>query len=222
MATNTKITLLALLPLLLAACSPLAPRPDPSQYFLLTPLPDTNATAPIANRQLAIGLGPIDFPDYLRRTEVVTRSAPNQVVISDRSRWAEPLDRNFERILSYNLATLLNTNRIEEYPWNHKTQIDYQVVINVQRFEMDANGQSQLVARWIVKDGRGNDLYASQTTASAAASSSATGPSAALSTDLGKLSSDIAARIVSLNTDRRDATFSKTAPVYIQPVTEVH
>jgi uncharacterized lipoprotein YmbA len=213
MLRKTKIALISTLAIAGASCSPLAPRPDPSQYFLLTPMPASAVATMKSNRQLAIGLGPIDFPDYLRRAEVVTRSAPNQIVISDRERWAEPFDRNFERTLSYNLASLLNTQRIEEYPWTRRSPIDYQIAINVQRFETDANGQSQLIARWIIKDGHsGGDLYASETIASTTVATGDTGASAALSADLGKLSSDIASRITALNQERRGGSVSETSP----------
>ena len=67
-------------------------------------------------------MGPVDFPDYFRRLPVVTRVAPNRIELSDEKRWAEPLDKNFIRVLSENLATLLNTYRIEKYPWAMKTQ----------------------------------------------------------------------------------------------------
>ena len=216
---NIKTKLVALGTCVVAAgCSPLAPRPDPSKFFILTPLSDraSPAAAPAsttASAQLAIGVGPIDFPDYLRRAEVVTRVAPNQIDLSHEKRWGEPLDRNFARVLSANLAQLLNTQRIEKYPWPRKTQVDYQIAIDVQRFETTADGQSQLVARWIIKDGQnGNYLCASETTASAPAGSGDTGPSAALSSDLAKLSREIASRLIELSQHRARTTSAIGSP----------
>src|SRR5208282_1124215 len=100
----------------LAGCSPLAPRPNYAKYFVLTPINDIANPAPVGSK-LAIGVGPIDFPGYLQRTQVVTRTAPNQIDLSPVDRWGEPLDKNFKRVLDENLAQLLNTYRIEEYPW---------------------------------------------------------------------------------------------------------
>jgi len=98
-----------------AGCSPLAPRPNYSKFFILTPLADDASPAATAAsttaRQLAVGIGPIDFPDYLRRAQVVTRSAPNEIELSAVDRWGEPLDKNFDRVLSENLAKLLKTYR---------------------------------------------------------------------------------------------------------------
>src|SRR5271167_596118 len=79
-------------------------------------------------QQLSIGVGPIDFPDYLRRQEVVTRTAPNRIDVSQANRWAGPIDKNFTRVLSENLAALLSTQRVENYPWSRSTLVDYQVV----------------------------------------------------------------------------------------------
>jgi uncharacterized protein len=183
-------------------CSPLAPRPDPSKYFLLAPVSDAAPASQIRSAlgaRLTIGVGPIDFPDYLRRADVVTRTGPTQIDISNQNVWGEPLDKNFERVLRENLARLLNTQRIEKYPWSRKTEVDYQIEIDVQRFETSADGQSQLVARWVIKDGRsGKDLYASETRAVTGVGAGDAVASAALSSDLATLSHDIASQVASL------------------------
>jgi uncharacterized lipoprotein YmbA len=184
--------------LALAGCSPLAPRPNYAKYFVLTPVTDT-ANAVSANSKLSIGLGPIDFPGYLQRTQVVTRSAATQIDLSPIDRWGEPLDKNFKRVLAENLTRLLGTYRIEEYPWSHEAKVDYQVTIQVENFETTSDHQSLLRARWIIKSGTdGRDLYASETTASTPVEAGDTGMSAALSSDLGTLSRAIAVQISAL------------------------
>src|SRR6202158_1147087 len=134
-----------------AGCSVLSPQPDRSKFFILTPVSDSArmaakpaSTSP--DSQLTIGIGPVDFPDYLRRLPVVKRVAPNRIDLSDEERWAEPLDKNFVQVLSQNLATLLDTERIEKYPWALRVKVDYQVEVDVQRFETTSEGQTQLVA----------------------------------------------------------------------------
>ena len=172
MAMRFRTALIAVGALVAAAgCSPLAPQPDRSKFFILTPLSDSATVAPASAsaQQLTIGVGPIDFPDYLRRLEVVTRASPNQLDLAAEKRWGEPLDKNFARVLSENLAVLLDDRKIEKYPWSRKTEVDYQVTVDVQRFETGADGQSQMDARWIIKDGiSGKDLYASETSSTSA------------------------------------------------------
>jgi uncharacterized protein len=191
---------------LIGGCSPLAPRPsDPSKFYILTPLPiepGSTSSAASANggRRLTVGVGPIEFPEYLTRTELVTRTTPNRIDVSDQSQWAEPLDQNFVRVLSENLSALLHTQRIEQYPWPRKIPVDYQVAIKVRHFETTAASQAQLIAGWIIKDGRsGEDLYDSETVASAPVGPQDGGAPAALSIDLGQLSTEIATQVSALN-----------------------
>ncbi len=194
-----------------AGCSPLAPRPDNTRYFILAPLAkaDEQSAASNSRQPLTIGVGPIDFPDYLRRTQVVTRTDDNQIKLSPESRWAEPLDKNFERTLSENLSALLQTQRIDKYPWSNRNQVNYQLTVYVVRFETDSSGQAQLVARWIIKDGAsGKDLYASETAASKPVVNDAGGTSAALSDDLKDLSAAIASEIKELD-GRRETGSAK-------------
>jgi uncharacterized lipoprotein YmbA len=185
-----------------AGCSPLAPRPDYSRFFVLTPIADTSS-APGSAGAPTIGIGPIDFPDYLKRLEVVSRRAPNRLDISPVDRWGEPLDKNFQRVLAENLAQLVHTDKLEMYPWPRRTPVDYQIEMVVQNFETMPSGQSQLSARWTIKNGAtGHELYAGRTVASATPPAGETGVAAALSDDLATLSREIATQIDDLNQNR--------------------
>ena len=95
--TARTLTLLALL--VLPSCTILAPQPDASRFYLLTPSAATGAP-PAGSRGLVIGLGPTKLPDYLLRSEIATRVSPNRVAYADDHRWAEPLERNFNRVLA--------------------------------------------------------------------------------------------------------------------------
>jgi uncharacterized lipoprotein YmbA len=183
-----------------AGCSLLPPQPDRSRFYILTPVPEGNSVATAPDPRLTLGVGPVEFPDYLRRLPVVTRVGPNRIELSDEKRWAEPLDKNSVRVLSENLGTLLGTQRIEKYPWPLTTKIDYQIEVDVQRFETTSDGQAQLVASWIIRDGRSESIvYASKTTAAAPAGADATSASSALSSDLATLSEAIAENVIELD-----------------------
>ncbi|MGH7913986.1 MAG: PqiC family protein, partial [Candidatus Binataceae bacterium] len=58
------------------------------------------------------------------------------------------------------LTQLLGTHSIIFYPWYGTTHVDYQVRIDVYRFETDPSDNAQLVAHWQVLDGSGKLLYA--------------------------------------------------------------
>jgi len=184
-----------------AACSPLAPQPDRTQYFVLAPAGgEAIAVSSPSTAQLSLGVGPIKFPDYLKRPGVVTRASSDRLMVSDEKRWGEPLDQNFESTLCQNLSRLLGTQRIITYPWYADTHIDYQVEVWVTHFEASENGQSEMTAVWTIRDGRnGNVLATSETTANAPVQGDDLAGSAALSQDLGQMSRQIADRIAQLN-----------------------
>jgi len=137
-----------------AGCSFFEAKPDPSRFFVLASLartgqrvPDTAGTNP-----LFLGIGPIKFPGYFDRQQLVTRVSQNRFAVAENDRWAEPLEENFSRVLSQNLSILLQTDRIVPYPWLRSQQPTYQVQVEVLRFEPNAEQVVELWARWLILD----------------------------------------------------------------------
>lgn len=142
---------LALLAATLALNACTSPEP---RFYVLSPLAPTNSAA---TSEIAVGVGPVQFPDYLDRPQIVTRRDRNELEISDFERWAEPLQRNSTQVISENLASLLPSKRIVVYPWKRSTGIDYQITIDVARFDRRVDGESVLEARWAILDGEGRN-----------------------------------------------------------------
>ncbi len=190
----------------LSACSVMSPQPDNTKFFVLTSTANasagsaTPAAAASATSTLVIGVGPIKFPQYLRRPEIVTRTSPSEVELSNTDRWAEPLDNAFARVLSENLSQLLGTQQVVTFPWYNSSQIDYAVQVNVMRFESDLKSTPELKAQWSIRDAHsGKVLAARESDITGAADPS---PSAGLSQALGGLSQEIASEIIRLNRQR--------------------
>jgi uncharacterized lipoprotein YmbA len=128
-----------------------SPQPDKSKFFVLAPDVSNSAAVTLSSagtpNQLIIGLGPIKLPEYLDRSEVVTRVAPNRLELSPIDRWAEPLSTDFRQVMAQDLAGRLGTQMITFYPWYRTTHIDYQVQIDVYRFERDSRTLADLRRR---------------------------------------------------------------------------
>jgi uncharacterized lipoprotein YmbA len=141
----------------------LTPAVDPTQFYVLAPMDASLRGVPITyngsggQRALEIGLGPVKFPAYLARPEIVSRSSPTQVDISEISRWAEPLEKNFVSVLSQNLATLLGAH-VATFPWFRPINLDYQVALDITRFDTDSKGTARVIGRWEIKDPNTGDL----------------------------------------------------------------
>jgi len=163
-------------------------------YYTLTPV-EAPAPAP-AQADLVLGVGPVTLPAYLDRPQLVTRAGQDALNLAEFDRWAEPLKEGVPRVLGDNLAALLGTNRVAAFPWGRSHPVQYQIAVDVTRFEGVAGGDVVLGARWRVLGSDGAELLVKQTTiteATGAAGSDAL--VAAMNRALGALSRDLAAAL---------------------------
>jgi hypothetical protein len=132
----------------------------PPNYYVLHSLqseaPGVKTVAPESD--LSIGVGPITIPEYLDRPQIVTRSTPDNLQLSEFDKWAESLAKNLTRVLAENLAVLLSTDRVELFPWVSSAQVQYQVTVDVMQFERMPDGKVTLAARWNVLGEHGDML----------------------------------------------------------------
>jgi uncharacterized lipoprotein YmbA len=125
----------------------------PSRFYILNTLPASETIpAAAAERGPVIGVGPITFPKYLDRPQIVTRASRNQLTLGEFDRWAEPLQENFSRVLVENLALLIPTEHILLNPWPGSATPDYQVSMEVLHFDGWLGGESSFIARWSILD----------------------------------------------------------------------
>jgi len=190
----------------LAACtSLLAPVPDRTSYYILTPVA-AGPTPPALGTGLTIGLGEIHLPDYLDRREMVTRVDANRLNIAANDLWAEPLNAAVRSVLNENLAQLLGRVRMVNYPWYSSTHVDYAVAINASNFQCDTRGQCLLDAQWNISNQAGQMVRQGHSALTVAADSdAASAQAAALSQALGQMSRQIADALVQASQARAAA-----------------
>lgn len=142
--------MLAIFLLLLAGCG----TTQPSRFYLLTPVQSETASTELVTVRL--GIGPIEFPEYLQRSQIVSRQGDgNELFIDDGNRWGESLAANFARVLAENISSRLGTEQLVSFPWPRGTSLDYQIPIEIQRFEADENQQVRLDVRWNILNADG-------------------------------------------------------------------
>jgi hypothetical protein len=120
-------------------------RTPPTTFYLLTPQTQAHTSKEVDGP--LVGVGPVEFPHYLDRTQIVTRTASNRIELADLDHWAEPLASNFADVLAEDLSSQIPTERIVVYPWGG-APVAYQVVVEVSRFDAGADGKVRLKARW--------------------------------------------------------------------------
>jgi len=99
-----------------------------------------------------VGLGPVSFPVFLDRPQIVAREGGNRLTIDEFHRWGGTLQDDFLRVWSENLALLLGTSRILVFPSDIRYPLDFRVAAEVLAFEGTQGGDALLKVRWFVLD----------------------------------------------------------------------
>ena len=133
---------------LLVACS----STPATQFYKLNSLPSGQQENPAAlpGDDIAIGVGPVELPEFLDRPQIVTRKSQNQLEISEFHRWAASLPRDFSRVVAKNISALLPTDRVAVYPWGDTFSPTYQIKLNVEQFDGQLGEQVFLRVIWSV------------------------------------------------------------------------
>ena len=141
--------------LVLGGCAHTAP----TNFYVLTPLPslEIGTRAMAATEGPEIGLGPLTLPPYLDRPQIVTRSGQAKLNLGEFDHWAAPLHDSMLDVLAENLSILIPTDRVLTYPWPRLTSIDYQISIDMFRFDGALGGEVVLLARWRILDKDGKE-----------------------------------------------------------------
>src|SRR5215471_21468365 len=188
----------------------------PTRLYVLTATTDKPAST--SPEGVAIGVGPITLPKYLDRPQIVTRVAANSLDQANLDQWGGDLNDNITRVMATNLSNLLATDRVSIYPWKDGAPIDYQVTLDVSRFEQDKDGSVVLNVFWSIVNGKDNTVLlmrrgsytqpgippssSSGTSTTSSTTSDNQRPfdaqAGAMSRDLAALSKDVAAAITQL------------------------
>ncbi|MEJ2233611.1 MAG: PqiC family protein [Syntrophobacterales bacterium] len=151
---NNGLAFLLLL-FLLAACS----STPPTKFYKLNSLPTVQQENPAAHlgEDISIGVGPVEFPEFLNRPQIVTRKSQNQVEIAEFHRWAGSFPRDFSRVLAMNISILLPTDRVAVYPWGEQFSPTYRIKLDVEQFDGRLGERVVLDVTWMVADQEGTN-----------------------------------------------------------------
>ena len=142
--------LLVLTAVAVGACR--LPRESPSpRYWMLTPI---EGTQPVSQAERSVGVGPVELPEYLDRHGVVRRTSANELDVAEFELWGQSLRENFTQVLGQNLEILVPGVVAVSFPWKGPQQdLDYRVVLKVDRFDAGPDDQVVLNAGWALHRG---------------------------------------------------------------------
>ena len=130
----------------------------PAVYYTLSPMeaaPSTVASGAATN--LAVGIGPVKFPDELDRASIVTRSGSNRLEVNEFSRWGGSLEKNVIRVMEENLALLLKTDQVMARPWERYFQPDVRLALDIRQFDGRLGEYASLNITWMIVGPEGNE-----------------------------------------------------------------
>jgi len=145
----------------LAGCG--KPSPPVTYYNLVPKEPALSTSAPTPSASLAVGVGPVSFPESLDRSQIAVRIDEQRLKFDEFHRWSGSLAEDFTKVFLEDLAARLpETARLAIYPWGQFFQPTHRVKIDVRRFDGTPGGEAVLEARWTVSDGEGKILVGSR------------------------------------------------------------
>jgi uncharacterized lipoprotein YmbA len=130
----------------------------PSSFYTLTPMRALADSGGPPDAALGVGLGPVNFPQFLDRPQIVTRDAGNRLAIDEFHRWGGTIQDDFLRVWIENMSALLGTTSVFAFPNEVRYPLDFRVTADVLAFEGTYDGYAVLRARWIVLDHRADQV----------------------------------------------------------------
>lgn len=121
-----------------------------TRFYLLESEPTAMASSEQGGgfADTSLGIGPVTIPSYLDRPQLVTRLGANELRIDEFRQWAEPLRVNILRVIEENVAMLTGAKHIHAVPKRRSAVVDYQISLDVLRFDADTAGIVTLKSVW--------------------------------------------------------------------------
>jgi len=136
--------------ILASACSSAGPSPE--LYVLVDAArPEPEPVSQLDDR--IVEVKPVRVPDYLDTTDIVTRGPGGRIVASQSARWGERLSVGVTRAVATSLAARLPQLVVTTSPSLEDPR--WQVLIDLDTFEVQPGGPSVLTGRWSIREGRG-------------------------------------------------------------------
>lgn len=116
---------------------------------------ETNRTEKAAGENSTItqliGIGPIEIPEYLSRSQIIDNQTNNTLAIADNAYWAEPLDKSIARVISRNLIQMNSTRSFVDFPWRSDSKPRYSLRVHID--ELSRSGKTASIkATWELVD----------------------------------------------------------------------
>jgi uncharacterized protein len=125
----------------------------PVSFYTLTPVSSEQLIGIDQNslKDIAIGIGPVKFPQMLDRPQIITRPSANRLELSEFDRWGGDLKQDLLNVLTQNISIIGGSNQVFAFPWSGSFKPAYRVVLDVHQFDGRLGDSVELNVSWMVK-----------------------------------------------------------------------
>ncbi len=137
----------------------------PSKFYLLNPMPIPSEKAELSDKQnrITVGIDLNDIPAYLNKPQMAIRVSTNELKLDEFNRWAETVKDSFPKIIADNLISILPSDKFIIFSRKGILSADYQVIINVTRFDGAPGKTVSLITQWGIYNSKKDKLLSAQT-----------------------------------------------------------
>ncbi len=132
----------------------------PVHFYTLTPLAESSLPNPGAKqtKPVSVGVGPLEIPKVLDRSQIVTRSDENRLFMAEFQRWGGTLSDDFLRVLAENLSVLLKSEQVLAYPWRDFFDPDFRINLKVHQFDAELGREAVLSVTWSLENAKNRNV----------------------------------------------------------------
>ena len=135
---------------MMLAAVPACGRSPATRFYALMPVANPTEPAP-ASTPISVGIRSVELPAALDRSQIATRTGPHTYAFAEFDRWSAPLADHVAHVLAENLAVRLRSDQVSVYPWPPRAAVDFEVMVEVTRFDGQLGGPCVLDARWRIQ-----------------------------------------------------------------------
>lgn len=122
---------------------------EPARTFTLVSRPGAQHEHALS----ALAVRPVEFPKYLDRPQLVRRSDPYELRMSEFERWGEGMGDMITRVLIDDLAIRLPRTQVFPSSGAFAPPSDTTLQVSISRFETEPSGTVALTAQWQFQGG---------------------------------------------------------------------
>jgi uncharacterized protein len=139
---------------LLSGCS----NPPPHMYVMSGLTDDDNGA--VRPPEPIVAIVRVRLPDYLDRSEIVSRRGTNSLELANNDRWGEPLSDSLPRIYAQDLSHFIKGGRVVIPSEGRGRQPQYEYAVTLDAYEPTSDGQAVMRGHWRLVDLRNGKVIA--------------------------------------------------------------